>query len=110
MAQGSFSRAEQPMVIASEAKQSACSVPQGTVLGGASQRSNPLQTKRLLRQKTPRNDCNFNPNRVFATTINPIAHRYKRIIYDDGQSRFLPYAYGAHTITPFFPFSKISIA
>jgi len=34
------------------------------VIASASQRSNPLKIKRLLRQKTPRNDCNFIPKRV----------------------------------------------
>jgi hypothetical protein len=35
-----------------------------TVIASVSQRSNPLKTKRLLRQKAPRNDCNFIPKRV----------------------------------------------
>jgi hypothetical protein len=33
----------------------------GNVIASVSQRSNPFKIKRLLRQKTPRNDCNFNP-------------------------------------------------
>jgi hypothetical protein len=49
-----------------------------TVIASVSQRSNPLKTKRLLRlrftesrragQKSPRNDCNFNPDRVYERT------------------------------------------
>jgi hypothetical protein len=34
------------------------------VIASVSQRSNLLKIKRLLRQKTPRNDCNFNPKPV----------------------------------------------
>jgi hypothetical protein len=34
------------------------------VIASVSQRSNPLKIKRLLRQKAPRNDCNFDPKRV----------------------------------------------
>jgi hypothetical protein len=35
------------------------------VIASVSQRSNPLKNKRLLRQKAPRNDCNFNPKQVY---------------------------------------------
>jgi hypothetical protein len=34
------------------------------VIASASQRSNLFKISRLLRQKTPRNDCNFKPKRV----------------------------------------------
>jgi hypothetical protein len=40
------------MVIASEAKQSACSVPQGTVLGSVSQRSNPYENQEIASAKS----------------------------------------------------------
>lgn len=33
----------------------------GHVIASVSPRSNPLKTRRLLRQKAPRNDCSFNP-------------------------------------------------
>jgi hypothetical protein len=55
MAQGPFSRAEQTMVIASEAKQSACSVP-GDCSWERFSAKQSLKIKRLLRQKAPRND------------------------------------------------------
>jgi len=37
----------------------------GIVIASVSQRSNLLKIKRLLRQKAPRNDCSFNPQRVY---------------------------------------------
>jgi hypothetical protein len=35
------------------------------VIASVFQRSNPLKTKRLLRQKAPRNDLHSNPQRVY---------------------------------------------
>jgi hypothetical protein len=43
-----------------------------TVIASVSQRSNPLKTKRLLRQKTPRNDCNFIPNEYNCTPFGAL--------------------------------------
>jgi hypothetical protein len=48
-----------------------------TVIASVSQRSNPLKTKRLLRQKAPRNDCNFIPQRVYNFRVCPYRQRFE---------------------------------